>query len=91
MSAAFTPGPWVKDRHDQLFGIDGKQVCVWNAGIAFSSRDEETEANARLIASAPEMFDALVAVNKCGNGGAKLSRVASDMTRRALAKARGEA
>ena len=47
------------------------------------------EANGRLIAAAPDMLEALRAVHNCGNGGAKLSRTASDMTRRAIAKAEG--
>jgi hypothetical protein len=51
---------------------------------------EERRANARLIAAAPELLEALREVRKCGNGGAKLSRRASDMVRAAIAKATGD-
>lgn len=56
---AHTPGPWVRSRHGQLFGANGRQVEVWDAGIAWASRSPETEANARLIAAAPELLEAL--------------------------------
>lgn len=36
------------------------------------------------------MLEALEAVHACGNGGAKLSRVASDKTRAAIRKAKGQ-
>lgn len=59
MSGKHTPGPWVKDRHGQLRSPQGKQVGVWDAGIAWVQRDEESEANARLIAAAPDLLEAL--------------------------------
>lgn len=59
MSAGFTPGPWERDRHGQLKSPDGRMVVVWDAGIAFGQRDRETEANASLIAAAPELYEAL--------------------------------
>lgn len=57
----FTPGPWEKDKYDCLRSPEGKQVGVWGAGIAWVQRDEESEANARLIAAAPDMYEALKA------------------------------
>ncbi len=44
---------------------------------------------ARLIAAAPALLEACKAVNKCGNGGAKLSRAASDKVRAAIREAEG--
>ncbi len=61
MTAKWTPGPWVKDRRGDLRGSDGKQVGTWDAGIAWVSRDDEAEANARLMAAAPELLEALKA------------------------------
>lgn len=59
METKWTPGPWVKDRLDQLRAPDGRQVGVWGAGMAWVSRDDEAEANAKLIAAAPDLYSAL--------------------------------
>ena len=66
MSAAHTPGPWVKDRYNQLRGPNGVQVGVWDAGISWVSRDDEAEANARLIGAAPDLLEALKAMKRAG-------------------------
>ena len=69
MSAKHTPGPWSIDRtgehHGQRpYGISAgkrgptpKNIVKWR-GIA-SPASAESEANARLIASAPELLEAL--------------------------------
>lgn len=46
---------------------------------------ENCRAVARLV---KQMLEALEAVHACGNGGAKLSRTASDKTRAAISKAK---
>ena len=61
-----TPGPWEVDRcwndddYTDIIGADGStriaRVC---SDAEDSSRDHEAEANARLIASAPALRDAL--------------------------------
>lgn len=43
--------------------------------------------DARILTAAKDLLEACIAVNKCGNGGAKLSRAASDKVRAAIAKA----
>lgn len=70
----FTPGPWRKEQDERVIwgacdpdlpGTEGMGVPVANAlpngtrswGILMS--DEQIEANAHLIASAPELYDAL--------------------------------
>jgi hypothetical protein len=58
-------------------------AMTWTADAPLTG---ETDANARLIAAAPELLEALRLVRKCGNGGAKLSREASDAVRDAIAK-----
>lgn len=58
MDAAFTPGPWVVCKDSAYVdGADGKPVAY--------CRDPERQpsdmtANAKLIAAAPDMFEALV-------------------------------
>ena len=59
-----TPGPW-RARGAVVFGpdIDGDPYLVAGsnafAGAHYSPKRDEAEANARLIAAAPEMYEAL--------------------------------
>lgn len=53
-----TPGPWRFDAEYGRVEADGRRVCdMPSAGL--SLYPEEYEANARLIAAAPEMLEAL--------------------------------
>ncbi len=101
----FTPGPWATDpeyNHEQVMAADEDTV----ADCLITTRTpKEVVANARLIAAAPEMYEALeasVAANdshyshwdKQGTAGANCpacrSRAsAKQLARAALAKARG--
>lgn len=55
-----TPGPWIMDeRSESLKGSNGQRVVVWSCGLSFGNRTPETEANAKLIAAAPELLAAL--------------------------------
>lgn len=54
-----TPGPWTMNKYDELVAPDGRRIVVWGSGIAFGQRSDETEANARLIAAAPELLEML--------------------------------
>lgn len=51
-----TPGPWT---HDETWGLilsrDGSEVAACHAGRSGSKA--ETQANARLIATAPDLFE----------------------------------
>ena len=84
MTSKHTPGPWRigEIRHAgayQLVQVDAQNgyICDVQAPILLGEFDEETrEANARLIAAAPEMLAALEAVQAyfvdgcwCTNGG----------------------
>jgi hypothetical protein len=93
VKAGFTPGPWqaFTDRHGQSYCIDtdlgraSTNVTV----IADDIRGEQRHANARLIAAAPELFEALeVARGEI----AKVHQLRSALPQidAALAKARGE-
>lgn len=66
-----TPGPWETDRSNSHAGqiatihwcLDDDWIEVWSPDWP---RDEETqEANARLIAAAPELLDALRCLHEC--------------------------
>jgi hypothetical protein len=67
-----TPGPWKEcergdysdfDKQSQIIIGDEMRIC------AVHSYDIEGEANARLIAAAPEMLEALIMVKKYGHSG----------------------
>jgi hypothetical protein len=95
MADKFTPGPWefVYEPYDKRIPI--RPVCSLPAyPLGWVDSDdvdpEEAQANAALIAAAPELYEALEAVRLCGNAGAKLTREANRKVRDALAKARGE-
>jgi hypothetical protein len=96
-----TPGPW-----EQALGIscheitakpDGLKVYIAQAtsqswgGVGST----EGEANARLIAAAPELLEALQRIVKQREDGAKVSRedwqLATDTARAAIRRATGEA
>jgi len=54
-AVAFTPGPW--EKRDLRIQSKGNYVADCDAGYMFSS--EERQANARLIAAAPDLLSAL--------------------------------
>jgi hypothetical protein len=61
---AHTPGPWKVDRRSRRFGAETIRLTVWK-GVkslemicAIAGDDSESEANARLIAAAPELLEA---------------------------------
>lgn len=58
----YTPGPWSSDRARDFAGR--KQFDVW-AGSALIAENCR-EANARLIAVAPEMLELLRRITSCG-------------------------
>ena len=91
--AKHTPGPWWADfdGENTFDGVEIQQVGrlhyvpVANVPVDYTDR-EEREANARLIAAAPDLLDALEeAVSQHGHGLVNL-----DAARTALAKAKGE-
>lgn len=99
-----TPGPWLAMRGTES---TGRQVADWavsdniDAWICTGPTwddeyEEESFANARLIAAAPEMLEALIAISKwmpittASEGGASAASEnvrAADLVRAAIAKA----
>lgn len=109
--AGHTPGPWEyepNDRYGSVFGQDG-DGRDWNIcdigppiNLSCSSPDDvsgairrQAEANARLIASAPELLEALEAVQdmnrRAGKVPAAEARATWAKARTAITKAKGEA
>jgi len=67
--AGFTPGPWAVAEpwsgFSEIRGADGQLVFGLAAGAEGEKRpDEVCDANARLIAAAPEMYEALKATER---------------------------
>ena len=90
-----TQGKWeVKHYHGattKTFGGPhiqaGKRIIAWPEFPDVAS-NEESEANARLIAAAPELLDALTdLVGGCGKEGDLFSSAAMDKARAAIEKA----
>jgi len=65
-----TPGPWKVDAMGNVWSADTK-VCemsehpVIASGCYREKTDDEHRANARLIAAAPDLFDALKQARRC--------------------------
>jgi hypothetical protein len=85
-----TPGPWWIDKYAQVFTASGKPLLL--TGVALTSgrhpQQEEAEANARLIAAAPDLLAACIATHK--DGRSVLPIAAWDLMRDAIEKATGK-
>lgn len=98
MSEGFTPGPWAVSE-DERPGMEWNRHIVLagdpDLRIAFMTSDGPTEANARLIAAAPQMFEALKELvedyaDLCATIGYREEEIAEiKVARAALAAARG--
>ena len=84
----FTPAPWF---------ITANKLNVKNVNldklICFTSNEttyNESEANANLIAAAPDLYEALVGVLKLWDATIGSEEDAIKQARKAIAKARGE-
>lgn len=91
----FTPGPWtvktgfVQSANNLLYWqIEKDHDCIVANQFCYAADDEETsQANARLIAAAPDMYAALLNFI----GGADITYVAAlEIARAAITKADGE-
>ncbi|WP_247997030.1 hypothetical protein [Brucella tritici] len=69
----FTPGPWIAAQRysskvglpvvSSTYGRSIASVTFFGLGEQFKSHDDESCANANLIASAPDLYDALIAAD----------------------------
>ena len=94
MDVKHTPAPWFEVKHFSEWLIsDGSRLVATTAGspahlgLAHAKRDA---ANARLIAAAPELLEALEKLVGYAQGGDLPSNKAIDVARAAIAKATGE-
>ncbi len=92
-----TPGPWKILRLDlgdeeiffvpvEILAGSGKLVVAYEGGLAPAAHEwtaEEIEANAALIAAAPDMLEALETIMNIGD------KACRDIARAAIKKARG--
>lgn len=82
---SFTPGPWDYDEDsNEVRAADGTAIVDMDTGLAW-----DTVANARLIAAAPELVEAVeMVLDACEDGG-DMDAIDWDQLRNALAKAKG--
>jgi hypothetical protein len=92
--AGHTPGPWTVDPEPNKAG--NLEVCVGDEAITYvgCGWSPEVQANARLIAAAPEMYEALMQIAEldgdCEQQRFKLTRFQSaQIARAALNQLRG--
>ena len=94
--SAHTPGPWHVGKRDQVSTTGYPVIPIyWTEGGVMAERgpcvlwatNPNVEANARLIAAAPDMLAVLRAVRAYHNGGSPYSVDAIDA---AIAKAEGK-
>ena len=95
-----TPGPWIRDRESgfdcDVRAANGRKIASVNvqnqpkSKEGWALRKKENEANARLIASAPELLEALEEIVSAADGDG-WSHLDADLrkARAAIAKATG--
>ena len=92
MTAKNTPGPWIHDRTTGRIGTaDGTVTCMQSSagwsGVGRNHTADEQEANARLIAAAPAVVEALEGLLNWLEDGTPTSE-RSDEENRCIAAAR---
>ena len=87
MQEQYTQGPWDNSApHEQTIKSNGKDIAI------VSCSNKNWKANARLIAAAPELLEALselVAMNNCNYDRAIMQK-AFEKAQSAINKAKGE-
>ena len=89
MSKAHTPGPWTQGSSESgrsCVWLDGNQEPADQMGHTDNWIDCNTEANARLIAAAPEMLEALKLIANAENSALDLA-YCKGIARAAITKA----
>ena len=92
-----TPGPWETDRNNVHSGqiatinhcLNNDWIEVWSPKATWAN-EEEMEANARLIAAAPDLLAALKAIKDHPNTRHEVEAQLGESTWNAIAKAEGE-
>ena len=87
-----TPGPWIKPQSGEGFTICGPERRGIRGIICkIYSTCEDMEANARLIAAAPELLEACRKIVREENSLSTVRQVVMESARAAIAAAVGEA
>jgi hypothetical protein len=95
MKSKHTPGPWKVERHGMNFQDCDTDTEIWNQNTHIATINEahgqhevDDQANARLIAAAPEMLDALIMIQQAYKrpGSLELYREAVGVALKVLAK-----
>lgn len=60
MSATHTPGPWYAIEYAGMWGIQSVDEYSQDNNLLDMENDDRAEANAKLIAAAPDLLEALV-------------------------------
>ncbi len=90
METKFTKGPWIKyKRNEDLKGSDGYSAVVWGSGLCNGVRSPERDANAYLIAAAPDMYALLLEFKEFAERQGWEHTLIND-AEKLLSKARGE-
>lgn len=90
----FTPGKWHAERSLPVEGVDGwwlvsRKPASNPVYVGWVDGGDENQANANLIAAAPEMYEALTEARERMMGGSPAIRALIAKTDAALAKANG--
>jgi hypothetical protein len=93
MGAKHTPGPWVADEypHGDVWHIRYGKRGNWLAEVMTDGDHKGAAADARLIASAPDLLEALQSLVANLAEGDFISETRIDAARAAIARATGEA
>lgn len=87
-----TVGVWAQSRYDAAADMDDEDYDPedekWLCG-AWGVRSEEDIANAKLIAAAPELLEALEGMLRLADAAGASDRIICCESRKAIAKARG--
>ena len=96
MPHSFTPGPWVvvgrltKYVEARLVGGLIQEVAACGPTMADEGYGQQQEANARLIAAAPDLLEALIELAACGAESWGEDRPCVKWAHAAIARATGE-
>ena len=81
-----TPGPWIAEKVGDRWMVSGEGGYLVCQATILPNKEME-EANARLIAAAPEMLEACILISRGGGDSDLLT--AQEAARAAIAKANG--
>ncbi len=93
MTTKHTPGPWIVTEGDNVYAKrnEGPSLPVASCAVSRSVTTKHRQANARLIAAAPDMLEALPGLIECAEILAAQCRVAGDEAHANMWQARADA